>query len=105
MTYQPSALTALGDPTRRAIFELLADRLAAVGELARNFPVSRPAVCQHLKVLEDAGLVVDWPDGNRRIYHIDPGRRRGAQGVPRPVWSRSLASFKQAVEDQQGRSE
>ena len=58
MPYQPDGLTALGDPTRRAIFERLADRPSAVGELARELPVSRPAVSQHLKVLKDAGLVI-----------------------------------------------
>ena len=59
-------LSALGDPTRRAIFEQLAARPRAVGELSREFPISRPAVSQHLKVLKDAGLVIDRPDGNRR---------------------------------------
>jgi len=70
-TYQ-NGLTALGDPTRRAIFERLADRPQAVGELAGDLPVSRPAVSQHLKVLKDAGLVIDRPAGNRRIYQLDP---------------------------------
>ena len=72
MTYRPEGLTALGDPTRRAIFERLAERPRAVGELARELPVSRPAVSQHLKVLKDAGLVVDRPAGTRRIYQLDP---------------------------------
>jgi DNA-binding transcriptional ArsR family regulator len=63
MTYRADGLTALGDPTKRAIFERLADRPRAVGEL----PISRPAVSQHLKVLKDAGLVTDRAAGNRRI--------------------------------------
>jgi DNA-binding transcriptional ArsR family regulator len=98
MTYQASALNALGDPTRRAIFERLADRPSAVGELARDFPISRPAVSQHLKVLKDAGLVVDRPDGNRRIYQIDPDGVAALREYLDRFWSRSLAAFKQAVE-------
>jgi DNA-binding transcriptional ArsR family regulator len=60
-TYQPSVWTALGDPTRRAIFERLVERPSEVGELAGELPVSRPAVSQHLKVLKDARLVIDRP--------------------------------------------
>jgi DNA-binding transcriptional ArsR family regulator len=105
MTYQYLALNALGDPTRRAIFERLADRPSAVGELARGFPVSRPAVSQHLKVLKDAGLVVDRPDGNRRIYQVDPDGVAALREYLDRFWSRSLASFKQAVEEKQRRSE
>jgi DNA-binding transcriptional ArsR family regulator len=101
MTYQLSTLSALGDPTRRAIFERLADRPSAVGELARDFPVSRPAVSQHLKVLKDAGLVVDRPDGNRRIYQVDPDGVAALREYLDRFWSRSLASFKQAVEEPQ----
>jgi DNA-binding transcriptional ArsR family regulator len=98
MTYQLSALSTLGDPTRRAIFERLADRPSAVGELARDFPVSRPAVSQHLKVLKDAGLVVDRPDGNRRIYQVDPDGVAALREYLDRFWNRSLASFKRAVE-------
>ena len=105
MTYQPSALNALGDPTRRAIFEALAEHPSAVGELARDFPVSRPAVSQHLKVLKDAGLVVDRPDGNRRIYQVDPDGVAALRDYLDRFWSRSLASFKQVVEESQRRSE
>jgi DNA-binding transcriptional ArsR family regulator len=65
-------LEALADPTRRAIFERLADRPAAVGELAAGLPVSRPAVSQHLRVLKAAGLVSERADGARRIYRVDP---------------------------------
>jgi DNA-binding transcriptional ArsR family regulator len=66
-TYQQQALQALGDPTRREIFERLTVRPLAVVELAQDLPVSRPAVSQHLKVLKDAGLVFDRPSGTRRV--------------------------------------
>ena len=91
-------LTALGDSTRRSIFERLAERPRAVGELARELPVSRPAVSQHLRVLKDVGLVTDRAAGNRRIYRLDP------QGVGElrlyldQFWKRSLAAFKEAAE-------
>jgi DNA-binding transcriptional ArsR family regulator len=71
-TYRSDAWWALGDPTRKAIFELLIDRARAVGELAEELPVTRPAVSQHLRVLKDAGLVLDRPAGTRRIYHVQP---------------------------------
>jgi DNA-binding transcriptional ArsR family regulator len=67
-----SALGALGDPTRRAIFERIAEKPAAVGEIARTLPVSRPAVSQHLKVLKAAGLVTETSEGTRHIYRLDP---------------------------------
>lgn len=66
------ALSALGDPTRRSIFERLVDGPHAVGDIARDLPVSRPAVSQHLRVLKAAGLVVDQRVGNRRLYRVDP---------------------------------
>lgn len=76
MTYVTTVLdpafAALADPTRRTIFERLAAAPSAVGDLAANLPVSRPAVSQHLKVLKGAGLVTDTADGARRIYRIDP---------------------------------
>ena len=67
-----SALSALADPTRLAVFERVAERPRGVGELADGLPVSRPAVSQHLKVLKDAGLVTAEQRGRTRIYHIDP---------------------------------
>src|SRR5438067_645473 len=72
MTYATNGWAALGDPTRRTIFERLIEHPSAVGELARALPVSRPAVSQHLKVLKDAGLVVDRRAGKQRIYEDDP---------------------------------
>lgn len=97
-TYQVDGLTALGDPTRRTIFERLADQPSAVGELARELPVTRPAVSQHLKVLKDAGLVVDRPSGNRRIYQVDPDGVAELRAYLDQFWNRSLAAFKAAVE-------
>jgi DNA-binding transcriptional ArsR family regulator len=89
---------ALGDPTRRAIFERLADHPRAVGELARELPVSRPAVSQHLRVLKDARLVVDRRAGNRRIYQLDPDGVGALRADLDQFWSRALAAYKAAVE-------
>jgi DNA-binding transcriptional ArsR family regulator len=98
MAYQTDGLTALADPTRRAIFERLADRPQAVGELARELPVSRPAVSQHLKVLKDAGLVIDQRAGSRRIYQLDPEGVGALRAYLDQFWHRSLTAFKAAVE-------
>jgi DNA-binding transcriptional ArsR family regulator len=84
--------TALGDPTRRAIFERLADQPRAVGELASELPVSRPAVSQHLRVLKDARLVIDRRAGKRRIGALRADLDR--------FWNRALAAYKRAVEQQ-----
>ena len=97
MTYQ-TALGALGDPTRREIFEKLADRPSAVVELAEEMPVSRPAVSQHLKVLKEAGLVIDRRAGNRRIYQLDPDGVGAVRAYFDQFWNRSLAAFKATVE-------
>jgi DNA-binding transcriptional ArsR family regulator len=96
--YDHGGLAALADPTRRAIFERLADGPLAVVELAGELPVSRPAVSQHLKVLKDAGLVVDRPAGNRRIYQVDPDGVGALRAYLDQFWNRSLAAFKVAVE-------
>jgi DNA-binding transcriptional ArsR family regulator len=98
VTYPADGWTALGDPTRRAIFERLADRPRAVGELASEFPVSRPAVSQHLKVLKDAGLVVDRRDGNRRIYQANPDGVAALRSQLDRFWNQALATFKEVVE-------
>ena len=100
MANQTQGLTALGDPTRRAIFERLAERPSAVGELARGLPVSRPAVSQHLRVLKDAGLVIDRSAGARRIYQLDPEGVDALRGYFDQFWSRALAAYKTAVEQQ-----
>jgi DNA-binding transcriptional ArsR family regulator len=90
-------LTALGDPTRRAIFECLAERPRAVGELADSLPVSRPAVSQHLKVLKDAGLVTDNPNGTRRIYRLNPEGVAAMRDQLDTYWNRALAGYEDAV--------
>ena len=97
-TYQADGWTALGDPTRRAIFERVALRPGAVGEIAGELPVSRPAVSQHLKVLKDAGLVSDRRDGNRRIYHADPDGVAAMRSQLDRFWNQALATFKAVVE-------
>jgi DNA-binding transcriptional ArsR family regulator len=97
-TYRPDGWHALGDPTRRAIFERLADRPRAVGELAGELPVSRPAVSQHLKVLKESGLVVDRAAGNRRIYQLNPDELGAMRAQLDRFWSKALAAYKQAVE-------
>jgi DNA-binding transcriptional ArsR family regulator len=98
VTYQSDAWTALGDPTRKAIFELLADRPRAVGELAGELPVSRPAVSQHLKVLKDARLVLDQPAGTRRIYRVDPDGLAALRADLERFWGKALAAYKAVVE-------
>jgi len=101
MAYQLAGWAALGDRTRRAIFERLADGPSAVGELADELPVSRPAVSQHLKVLKDAGLVVDRRAGNRRIYRINPEGLGELRADLDRFWSSALAAYKAAVEQQE----
>lgn len=98
MTNQPDAWTALGDATRREIFERLADRPQAVGELAAELPVSRPAVSQHLKVLKDAGLIVDRRAGNRRIYQLNPEGVGALRAQLDRFWSKALATYKEVAE-------
>jgi len=95
---EATALAALGDPTRRAIFEQLGERPSAVGELAGRLPVSRPAVSQHLKVLKEAGLVVDERRGSRRIYRLHPEGIAELRDYLDRFWSSALASFKARVE-------
>jgi DNA-binding transcriptional ArsR family regulator len=93
-----AVLTALGDPTRRAIFEFVAQRPVAVGELAREFPVSRPAVSQHLKVLKQAGLVRGHADGTRRIYELDQAGLLAVRKYFEQFWTAALASYRDAAE-------
>jgi len=94
MANASTALQALGDPTRREIFECLARRPLAVTDLANALPVSRPAVSQHLRVLKDAGLVIMRPKGTRHVYQVDPkGLEMMRQYLDR-MWDKALASFK-----------
>ena len=91
---------ALADPTRRAVFERIAERPQSVGALAAQLPVSRPAVSQHLKVLKDAGLVADEARGTSRIYRIDP---QGLGPVRRWLdeqWERGLENFRKLAEQE-----
>ena len=98
MSTDGRALTALADPTRRAIFELIAERPSSVGELAEGVPVSRPAVSQHLKVLKDAGLVIDEAMGTRRIYRVDPDGVEELRVYLDRFWNTALSSFKSRAE-------
>ena len=95
----------MGDPTRLAIFRSLVDRPQAVGELAAQFPVSRPAVSQHLKVLKTAGLVSDRPAGKHRIYHVDPDGLASLRGELDRFWTKTLAAYKAVVEQSPKESE
>jgi DNA-binding transcriptional ArsR family regulator len=93
------ALEALGDPTRRRIFEQLALRSRSVRELAEVVPVSRPAVSQHLKVLKRSGLVTDRPAGTRRIYRVDPTGVAALRQYLDQMWDAALVAFAAAVEE------
>lgn len=90
---------ALADPTRRTVFERVAERPTTVGALAGQLPVSRPAVSQHLKVLKDAGLVRDEPKGTSRIYSIDPAGLGPIRRWLDEQWQRSLENFKRIAEE------
>jgi DNA-binding transcriptional ArsR family regulator len=101
-TYE-EAMNALGDPTRRAIFEQLATGPRPVGELAKNLPVSRPAVSQHLRVLKSAGLVSERPEGTRRVYSVDPNGVAAVRAYFEGFWDALLADFKAEAEAQERR--
>jgi DNA-binding transcriptional ArsR family regulator len=88
----------LGDPTRKAIFELLLERPRAVVDLAGELPVSRPAVSQHLRVLKDVGLVIDQPNGTRRIYRADAAGLAPLRADLERYWGKALAAYKAIVE-------
>lgn len=90
-----AALDALGDPTRRHVFELLSGGPMAVGEMARRLPVSRPAVSQHLKVLKGAGLVVERPEGTRRLYSVDRRGMDALRAYLERMWGDALSGFEQ----------
>jgi DNA-binding transcriptional ArsR family regulator len=92
------ALQALGDPTRRTIFERLLERPRAVHELADELPVTRPAVSQHLRVLKDAGLVTDHAAGSRRLYRVDPRGLEGLHTYVEGFWLQALEAFKAAAD-------
>ena len=98
MAYGNAAFAALADPTRRRVLERLAGGPRPVGEIARGLPVSRPAVSQHLKVLKEAGLVSDHPDGARRIYAIDPQGLGAMRAWLDQFWDVALAAFQAEAE-------
>ena len=98
MTNAERALAALGDPTRRQIFERLRSGPRPVGELARGLPVSRPAVSQHLQVLKSAGLVTDRAEGTRRVYQIDPAGLGAMRQWIDQFWGRALAAFQAEID-------
>jgi DNA-binding transcriptional ArsR family regulator len=93
-----SAMDALGDGTRRAIYERLREGPKAVGELAGELPVSRPAVSQHLRVLKEAGLVSERKEGTKRIYRLDPTGLAEVRAYFDGFWMQALAAFKEAAE-------
>ena len=100
VTYEDSdAWTAIGDPTRLAIVEQLADHPQAVGELAAQLPISRPAVSQHLKVLKEAGLVSERAAGTRRIYRLNPAAVAALRDQLDTFWSRALAGYTDVVNE------
>jgi DNA-binding transcriptional ArsR family regulator len=96
------AWAALADGTRRSIFKRLADGPMAVGELARDLPVSRPAVSQHLGVLKRAGLVSDRAAGTRRLYHVNPGGVEALRAELDVFWGKALDAFK-LLADEEGK--
>jgi DNA-binding transcriptional ArsR family regulator len=95
-----NGFAALGDPTRRKIFELVADQPSAVVDIARELPVSRPAVSQHLKVLKDAGLVIESAEGTRRIYRLDPRGIGAMRDWLDAHWANALDAFRNFVDAQ-----
>ncbi|MGW1887240.1 ArsR/SmtB family transcription factor [Streptomyces sp. NPDC001970] len=97
--------SALGDPTRRAIMECLAEGPRAVGELAEELPVSRPAVSQHLKVLKNAGLVAERSSGTRRIYRLNPAGVAALRDQLDTFWNRALAGYQDVAEESEQRKE
>ena len=99
ITYQHAKqLDALGDPTRRAILERLLHGPQPVGELARGFPVSRPAISQHLRILKHSHLVVDRPEGSRRLYELNPAGVDALRAYFDRFWDHARTSFTRAAE-------
>lgn len=107
LTYRPGErqLEALGDPTRRAIFQMLVAAPRPVRELANALPITRPAVSQHLKVLKQSGLVVDRAEGTRRIYRVDPAGVAAMRGYLDGMWEAALAAFAVAAEEHEAKNQ
>ena len=100
MSANGNGFAALADPTRRAVFERLREGPRPVGDIARDLPVSRPAVSQHLRVLKDAGLVTERREGTRRLYRIDPDGLAAIRDYFDEFWNEALAAFKAAAESE-----
>jgi DNA-binding transcriptional ArsR family regulator len=96
-------LAALADPTRRRVFERLKSGPQSVGAIARRMPVSRPAVSQHLKVLKEAGLVADRPEGTRRVYYIDPNGLGALRRWLDQFWDEALMAFQAEADVTKGK--
>ena len=99
-TYRQAQLDALGDATRRAIVQRLLRGPVSVGKLAEEFPISRPAISQHLRVLKQASLVADEVDGTRRVYRLDLQGFESLRSYFDQFWSIALTAFQQKVEEQ-----
>jgi DNA-binding transcriptional ArsR family regulator len=97
-------LDALAEPTRRAIVERLVTKPSSVTDIARDMPITRSAVSQHLQILKSVGLVSDLADGTRRIYRVDPDALAIIRAYFDTFWKRSLTSFQQAAERIEGKS-
>lgn len=97
------AFDALGDPTRRRVFRLLGDGERSVGEIAAQLPVSRPAVSQHLRVLKEAALVTDRPDGVRRLYSVRPTGLEVLRAELETMWDDALGAFAAAADQEEPR--
>jgi DNA-binding transcriptional ArsR family regulator len=96
--YGDPRLSLFGDPSRRAIFELLARHPWSVGELAKQLPITRPAVSQHLRVLKDGGLVISRAKGTRRVYQIDPAGVGALRAYLDRIWDQALGAYQQAAD-------
>ena len=99
-TYRSVGLSILGDPSRRAIFELLARRPSSVGEIAHHLPITRQAVSQHLRVLKEGGLVMATPDGTRRVYRLNPDGVAGLRAYFERIWAEALTAYEKAADTQ-----
>jgi DNA-binding transcriptional ArsR family regulator len=104
-TYQAAKLDALGDPTRRAILDRLLSGALPVGKLAEGFPISRPAISQHLRVLKQANLVVDRSLGTRRLYQLNPEGFESLREYFDEFWAQALSQFKKQVEEPPAKAE
>jgi DNA-binding transcriptional ArsR family regulator len=104
-TYESQILDALGDPTRRSVFERLRGGPRSVGEIAEGMDVTRPAVSQHLKVLKGARLVVDRAEGTRRLYGVEAQGLKALRSWLDGFWDEALTAFKEAAERETNKQE